>query len=64
MGKRGFATTIIDATIVDDAKKAKKAAAPRDPKAPRIGEWDCSKFLEKDLHKAMNEELPENDVEE
>jgi hypothetical protein len=58
MGKRGFATAIVEAA----AKKAKKTATPRDSDSPTIRNWDCSKFMEKDLRKATKEELLKDDV--
>jgi hypothetical protein len=39
----------------DAVKKAKKNTTPHDPDAPMIGEWDRTKFLEKDLHKAAKD---------
>jgi hypothetical protein len=60
MGKRR--TTIVASTIV--AKKVKRTTVLRDPKAPKIGEWNRSKFLDKDTHKAMKDELLKDDAEE
>jgi hypothetical protein len=31
------------------AKKGKKISTPRDPNAPHIGDWDRSKFGQRDL---------------
>jgi hypothetical protein len=60
MGKRGSTAAIGDAAT----KKSKKTAASRDSDSPTIGDWDCSKFVEKDLHKATKEELLKDDAEE
>jgi hypothetical protein len=45
------------------AKKAKKIAVTHHSDSPTVGQWDCSKFMEKDLHKAAKEELLKDDVE-
>jgi hypothetical protein len=36
----------------------------RIPDSPTTGDWDCSKFVEKDLCKAAKEELLKDDAEE
>jgi hypothetical protein len=59
MGKRSSSI----ATAEGAAKKAKKIAATRHSDSPTVGQWDCSKFVEKDLRKAAKEELLKDDAE-
>jgi hypothetical protein len=55
MGKRS-STAAADVT-----KKAKKAVTPCNLEAPIIGEWDRTKFLQKDLCKSAKNELLKDD---
>jgi hypothetical protein len=45
------------------AKKGKKISTPRDPNAPHIGDWDRSKFGQRDFQTLLKDDLVKKDSE-